>query len=240
MGPRTCKLVATGITKYFWMKGEPDPIPALVNVSLSIADGEFVCIVGPSGCGKTTFLNIVTGLLAPDTGRIEIAGRPIDGPGRDRATVFQQSRLLPWRTTLGERHLWHGAAAQVRRGREIQDRAAQFIKLVGLAGLRAPLPGRAVGRHAAARQSRACAGHRSRDPADGRAVRRARCPDARVHAGRAAAHLVTCSDKTVLFVTHQIDEAAFLSDRVHRVRDAPGPIEAGVRGAVSNGLERWR
>ena len=72
-----------GVSKYFWMKGEDEPVAALSDVTLSIADREFVCIVGPSGCGKTTFLNIATGLLKPDAGKIEIAGQAIDGPGRD-------------------------------------------------------------------------------------------------------------------------------------------------------------
>ena len=190
MSPRPNKLVATGISKYFWMKGEPDPIPALSNVSLSIAEGEFVCIVGPSGCGKTTFLNIATGLLAPDAGRIEIAGKPIDGPGRDRATVFQQSRLLPGaRRSRTSCTAWSCIANSTRSKCRTAPRSSSSSSG---SRVRAALSRRAVGRHAAARQSRARAGDRSRDPADGRAVRSARCADARVHAGRAAAHLVAC------------------------------------------------
>src|SRR5689334_6883774 len=94
------KLAARGVGKHFWMKDEPDPILALSNVALTVDDGEFVCIVGPSGCGKTTFLNIVAGLIPYDGGTIEISGKRVHGPGRDRAMVFQQACLLPWRSTL--------------------------------------------------------------------------------------------------------------------------------------------
>lgn len=223
MGPRTSKLVATGISKYFWMKGEPDPIPALANVSLSIEDGEFVCIVGPSGCGKTTFLNVVTGLLAPDAGRIEIAGRPIDGPGRDRATVFQQSRLLPWRTTLA--NVTYGMELQRKFERsEIQDRAAQFIKLVGLAGFERRYPAELSG---GMQQRVNLARALATDPeillmdepfaaldAQTREFMQAELLRIWSHAG-----------KTVLFVTHQIDEAAFLSDRVVVFGTRPGRLK---------------
>src|SRR5688572_22840732 len=94
------RLTAANVSKYFWMDGEAQPILALKDVSLDIADKEFVAIVGPSGCGKTTFLNIVAGLLDHDEGTIRIGGNVVKGAGRDRAMVFQQSCLLPWRTTF--------------------------------------------------------------------------------------------------------------------------------------------
>ena len=73
---------------------------ALETVTLPVERGEFVTIVGPSGCGKSTLLLMVNGLLRPSSGRILLNGRPVDTPGPDRALVFQEFALLPWRTVL--------------------------------------------------------------------------------------------------------------------------------------------
>src|ERR1700735_2249428 len=74
------------------------PVPALGSFDIDVAEGEFVSIVGPSGCGKSTFLNILLGLIKPDSGEVLIHGKKISGPGTDRAMVFQEFGLLPWRT----------------------------------------------------------------------------------------------------------------------------------------------
>jgi NitT/TauT family transport system ATP-binding protein len=74
---------------------------ALDGVELKIMDGEFVSIVGPSGCGKTTFLSVVDGLIRASAGRVLVDGRAVTKPGPDRAVVFQDASLLPWRTVLG-------------------------------------------------------------------------------------------------------------------------------------------
>src|ERR1700755_315533 len=75
-----------------------EPTLAVDGVSLDVARNDFVCVVGPSGCGKTTFLNAVAGFLPIQGGALELDGRAIPGPGPDRAMVFQQPSLLPWRT----------------------------------------------------------------------------------------------------------------------------------------------
>src|SRR5512141_2497461 len=74
---------------------------ALHDVSLTVADGEFVVVVGPSGCGKTTLINAIAGLIAPTRGTIAVDGRRVSAPGPDRALVFQDYALLPWRTVWG-------------------------------------------------------------------------------------------------------------------------------------------
>ena len=74
------------------------PVRALQNFDIDVEDGEFLSIVGPSGCGKSTFLNILLGLIKPDSGDVLIHGKKISGPGTDRAMVFQEFGLLPWRT----------------------------------------------------------------------------------------------------------------------------------------------
>lgn len=73
---------------------------ALDGVNLNIQAGEFFVILGPSGCGKSTFLDLIGGLTEPDEGEILIDGKPVEGPGLDRAIVFQQPALFPWRTAL--------------------------------------------------------------------------------------------------------------------------------------------
>jgi NitT/TauT family transport system ATP-binding protein len=94
------KVHAGHVTKRYWIERDQSSMTALQDVSLSVRANEFVSIVGPSGCGKTTFLNIVAGLISLEEGEITIDGRPVDGPGPDRAVVFQSANLLPWRTVL--------------------------------------------------------------------------------------------------------------------------------------------
>ncbi len=74
------------------------PVRALQGFDIDVAEGEFLSIVGPSGCGKSTFLNVLLGLIAPDSGDLRLRDRAIEGPGTDRAMVFQEFGLLPWRT----------------------------------------------------------------------------------------------------------------------------------------------
>src|SRR5512139_123311 len=91
-----------GVSKIYQktIKDSKTEIEALSNVDLSIRENEFLSIIGPSGCGKTTLLKIIDGLIPYDSGSISINGKPIRGPGPDRAVVFQTFALLPWRTVL--------------------------------------------------------------------------------------------------------------------------------------------
>src|SRR5687768_16890929 len=95
------KLEISHLSKRYWLEREERDVLALADVSLSVADGEFMAIVGPSGCGKTSLLNIVAGLLPYEQGTVAIDGKQVNGPGPDRAVVFQHSSLLPWRTVAG-------------------------------------------------------------------------------------------------------------------------------------------
>src|SRR5207302_5576370 len=125
------KLQIDHLTKRYWLEREDREVLALSDVTFSVADGEFLAIVGPSGCGKTSMLSIVAGLLPYEEGSVAIDGKRINGPGIDRAVVFQHASLLPWRTIAGN----------VRYGMEIhrlfdeptmKERADYFVKLVGL------------------------------------------------------------------------------------------------------------
>src|SRR5260221_533750 len=95
------------------------PVRALQNFDIDIEEGEFLSIVGPSGCGKSTFLNVLLGLIKPDSGNVTIHGKAVTGPGTDRAMVFQEFGLLPWRTVRSNVELGlelKGVPAETRHG----------------------------------------------------------------------------------------------------------------------------
>src|SRR3954468_20802273 len=124
-------LAITGLTKRYYVERDGRQVLALSDVSLTVGDGEFVAVVGPSGCGKTTLLNIVAGLLRFDAGQVTIGGKVIDGPGLDRAVVFQHASLLPWRTIAG--NVRYGMELQKRfAAGAMRERTDHFIRLVGL------------------------------------------------------------------------------------------------------------
>src|SRR5689334_9992657 len=92
------KLAIANVSKTF--RTSSGPVQALDNVSLSVDEGQFVCLVGASGCGKSTLLNIIAGLEKPDRGTVLADGKPIAGPGRERLVMFQESALFPWLNVL--------------------------------------------------------------------------------------------------------------------------------------------
>ncbi len=97
---RPAKLDARAVRLEHYNERTRLPLPVLEGIDLTVLEGELVSIVGPSGCGKTTFLNAVDGLLAISEGRILVDGRDVEGPGPDRAVVFQHDSLFPGRTVL--------------------------------------------------------------------------------------------------------------------------------------------
>jgi len=123
------KLVLEQVSK--WFRTSTLTVHALDDVTLRIAEGEFVCLVGPSGCGKSTLLNIIAGLERPDRGVVQADGQAIAGPGPHRLVMFQEASLFPWLTVLGNvlfgLKLINGLSAAERR-----EKAEYFIELVGL------------------------------------------------------------------------------------------------------------
>ena len=114
-----------------WFRTSSLNVHALDDVTLHIAEGEFVCLVGPSGCGKSTLLNIIAGLERPDRGVVQADGQAIAGPGPHRLVMFQEASLFPWLTVLGNvlfgLKLINGVSAT-----ELREKAEYFLELVGL------------------------------------------------------------------------------------------------------------
>ena len=217
------KLEAHDIRLEYFQPRTNTRLAALDGVNLEIAQGEFASIVGPSGCGKTSFLFIVDGLLPATAGRVLVDGRPASKPGRDRAVVFQDASLLPWRTVLA--NVCYGLECLGIGKSEARKRASHLIDMVGLSGFEQHYPYQLSGGMQQRVVSCARVGGRPRDSAYGRAIRVARCADPRGHAGGAAAKSGQRARKTVLFVTHQIDEAIYLSDRVVVFCARPGKVK---------------
>ena len=113
-------------------------IEALAGISLDVPTGEFLTLVGPSGCGKSTILNIVSGLMAPTEGTVELDGRLIHGVTRDIGYVTQQPNLMPWRSLIDNVSFPLQVTGAARSER--QDRAAELIAMVGLAGFEKSYP----------------------------------------------------------------------------------------------------
>ncbi|OGQ93521.1 MAG: sulfonate ABC transporter ATP-binding protein [Deltaproteobacteria bacterium RIFOXYA2_FULL_55_11] len=196
-----------------------DSVTALKELTLDVAKGEFVSLVGPSGCGKSTFLNVLLGLLKPDAGEIRLNGKQITGPGQERAMVFQEFGLLPWRTVLANVELGlelKGVQASVRR-----ERAMELIKMAGLAGFASHYPHELSG---GMKQRVGLARALVTDPEVLLMDEPFAALDAQTR-DLMQLELLQIWDrtkKTVVFVTHSIEEAAYLSDRVIVISARPG------------------
>ena len=196
-----------------------DSVTALKELTLDVAKGEFVSLVGPSGCGKSTFLNVLLGLLKPDGGEIRLNGKQITGPGQERAMVFQEFGLLPWRTVLANVELGlelKGVQASVRR-----KRATELIKMAGLAGFASHYPHELSG---GMKQRVGLARALVTDPEVLLMDEPFAALDAQTR-DLMQMELLQIWDrtkKTVVFVTHSIEEAAYLSDRVIVISARPG------------------
>ena len=195
------------------------PVRALAHFDIDVAQGEFLSIVGPSGCGKSTFLSVLLGLLRPDSGELTVAGRRIRGPGADRAMVFQEFGLLPWRTVQGNVEL--GLELKRLPSERRRSISRRLIEMVGLSGFDGHYPHELSG---GMKQRVGLARALATDP-------QVLLMDEPFAALDAQTRDIMQSEllriwqqarKTVLFVTHQIEEAVYLSDRVMVMTKRPG------------------
>ncbi|MCB8878011.1 ABC transporter ATP-binding protein [Acidisoma silvae] len=198
---------------------------ALSDVSLAIARGEFLTVVGPSGCGKSTLLDLTAGLTRPDGGRVLLDGVPVTGPALDRAVVFQQYALLPWRTALGNIELSLEAAGVERRQR--RDKARTFLDLVGLSAFEDRYPHELSG---GMKQRVAIARSLAHDPEVLLMDEPFAALDAQTREILQEELLAIWrrSGTTIVFVTHGIEEAIYLGQRVAVMTSRPGQIKRVV------------
>jgi len=198
---------------------------ALQDITLEIPAGEFLVLVGPSGSGKTTLLDLLAGLSTPSAGEILVDGAPITGPGRDRAVVFQQYALLPWRSALA--NIEFALEGSGLRRRERRRRAREFLDLVGLSAFADRYPHELSG---GMKQRVAIARSLAYDPdillmdepfAALDAQTREQLQDELLRIWRT-------TGKTVVFITHSIDEAVYLGQRVAVLSSRPGRLKALV------------
>ena len=119
-------------------------VVSLDNVSLDVAEGEFITLVGPSGCGKSTMLNLIGGLLEPTSGDVVVHGAPVKGPSPDRGVIFQQYALFPWLTAI--QNVEFGLRLQGLGRKERREKALHYLDLVGIADFANALPKELSGR----------------------------------------------------------------------------------------------
>jgi NitT/TauT family transport system ATP-binding protein len=207
------------IHKSFPLQGET--FTALGDVSLELADNEFVTIVGPSGCGKTTLMNILAGLETPTSGRALVDGKAVTGPGPDRGVIFQQYALFPWLTV--RKNVEFGLRTKGVPGPERRRIAEHFINLVGLAEFADALPKTLSG---GMKQRVAIARAYAVDPSTLLMDEPFGAVDALTRVRLQEQLLDTWSQekRTVVFITHDVDEAVFLANRVIVMAARPGRI----------------
>jgi NitT/TauT family transport system ATP-binding protein len=209
---------------------------AVENLSFEVREREFVAIVGPSGCGKTTCLRMAAGLDFPTSGTVSVGGMPVTEPGPQRAVVFQQFALFPWKTV--HENIDFGLRSQGVPAEERRARIAAQLELMGLQGYETAFPHQLSG------------GMQQR-------VAIARCyvlkpevllmdepfgaldAQTRTLMQEELIKLARKIPRTVLFITHAVEEAVYLADRVVVMTRRPGRITEVVDIAPLRAAERW-
>lgn len=203
----------------------PPVLTALENLRLDVAPGEFLTLVGPSGSGKTTLLDLLAGLSRPTSGKVLVDGAEVAGPGKDRAVVFQQYALFPWRTASANVSIGLENKGLSRKQRA--EAASRYLDPVGLAGFEDRYPHELSG---GMKQRVAIARSLAYEPdillmdepfAALDAQTREQLQDELLRIWKA-------TGKTIVFITHGIDEAVYLGQRVAVLSARPGRLKAVV------------
>lgn len=210
------------VSRIFTKKEENGGTEALHDVSFDVEDGEFVCLLGPSGCGKTTLLRIIAGLETQTSGEITLNGVPITGPDPKRGMVFQQYSLFPWRTVID--NVTFGLEMQGINKIEARRHAEKYIDLVGLEQFKNSYPYELSG---GMQQRAAIARALANEPEVLLMDEPFGALDAQTRNILQDELLKIWEQKhvTFIFVTHSVDEAVVLSDRIVVMTARPGRIK---------------
>lgn len=209
-------------------------IQAIRDINLEVEDlysgegrdvGEFRVILGPSGCGKSTILRLIAGLDQPDSGKVLVNGEPVAGPGRDRGMVFQKYTSFPWLTV--RQNIEYGLKINGVPKAEREATVARLIEEVGLAGFDKSYPDTLSG---GMQQRVAIARTLALRPAVILMDEPFGALDAQTRSGMQELLLRIWQESanTILFVTHDVDEAIYLADRIYVLSSRPGTIMEDV------------
>ena len=200
---------------YFDYVGKKKSFEALEDINLNINEGEFVCILGSSGCGKSTLLSILNGLNKAKSGKVIIDGKEISGPGLDRATVFQNYSLFPWKTV--KQNVLFGATQSLKKKEFTKEernvRVDSYITSVGLVDAKDKYPFELSG----GMQQRVAIARALALESDILLLDEpfsAIDPKLRLELQELVSKLSKENKKTVVFITHDIDEAILLADKI--------------------------
>jgi NitT/TauT family transport system ATP-binding protein len=226
--PPVTKVSLRGASKSFVQRSN-ERVDAIHDVTLDVAEGEFVCLIGPSGCGKSTVLNLVAGLDRPDSGEVLVDGRPVRAPGPDRSVLFQEPSLFPWMSVV--RNVEFALEMAGRSRGERRDLAMSWLEKVRLARFANAQPHElSPGMRQRAALARALACEPSVLLAD--EPFGALDAQSRELLQRELQSVWLETRNTFLFVTHNVREAAFLADRVVLMSARPGTLVAEHRISV--------
>jgi NitT/TauT family transport system ATP-binding protein len=202
-------------------RGKRGQVEALRDINLTVGRGEFLTLIGRSGCGKSTLLNMIAGLLKPTTGEITIDGKPVTGPRRDVAMVFQRPALLPWRSV--EKNVMLPAEIFRWPQAELRERAERLLELTGLTAFRKRLPHELSGGmqqrvslcRALIQQPTVMLMDEPFSALDALTREELAVELQRIHLEMKT---------TIVFVTHSIPESVLLADRVAVLSSRPGRL----------------
>ena len=216
-------IVITGVNKVF--ATDAREVVALQNIDLTVEQGQFVCLLGPSGCGKSTLLNAVAGFALPTSGTIVADGVPVTAPGPDRGMVFQEYALFPWMTV--EENIAFGLEIKGDSKAVIADKVQALLKMLSLADFRQRYPKDLSG---GMRQRVAIARVLALDSPIMLMDEPFGALDALTRRNLQDELLRIWSElkKTIIFVTHSIEEAIYLADRIVVMTYRPGTIKRDI------------
>jgi len=222
------------VGRVFTRNGQSNAV--LDHIDLHVRDQQFVAVVGPSGCGKTTLMRLAAGLDAPTSGRVRVGNVEVREPGPDRAVVFQQFALFPWKTV--SENIEFGLRCKGMEQAQRAERVEHFIRLMSLQGREDAYPHQLSG---GMQQRVAIARSYALEPDVLLMDEPFGALDAQTRTVMQEELLRLCaiSPRTVMFITHAVEEAVYLADRVIVMSRGGGAIVADIDVATTRKAERW-